>query len=245
MKILFSPSEAKRSGGVAEKIERDSFCFESLFDERMAFVKRYRDFVLEADDAQLGALFGIKKAEQIAHYRQDILTLPLLKAIERYSGVAYEYLDYESLHGNAKSYIDTNVIIFSNLFGPICARDQLPEYKFKQGAKFDGVAPEKYYKEHFTKALNQVLEGEEILDLRAGFYDKFYKPSYPYTTLKFIKNGKVVSHWAKAYRGIVLREIAKEQIESIEAFMELEIENLKIKEILEKGKQKEIIYEII
>ncbi len=245
MKILFSPSEAKRSGGKRGEIERDSFCFEALFDLRMTFVNQYRDYVLGADDAQLSMLFGIKKADQIAHYRQDILSLPLLKAIERYSGVAYEYLDYEGLHQEAQAYIDENVMIFSNLFGPICAQDQLPEYKFKQGAKLDGVAPENYYKEHFTQALDQMLEGEEILDLRAGFYDKFYKPSHPYTTLKFIKNGKVVSHWAKAYRGTVLREIAKEQIETIEAFMDLEIENLKIKEILEKGKQKEIIYEII
>ncbi len=88
------------------------------------------------------------------------------------------------------------------------------------------------------------LEDDEILDLRAGFYDKFYKPQKEYTTLKFIKEGKVVSHWAKAYRGIVLREIAKAGVETVEAFMKLPIEGLSIQEIQTKKNKTEIIYTI-
>jgi len=88
------------------------------------------------------------------------------------------------------------------------------------------------------------MDDNEILDLRAGFYDKFYKPQKEYTTLKFIKDGKVVSHWAKAYRGIVLREIAKAQIKNIEDFMKLPIEGLSIFEIQTKKNKTEIIYTI-
>ena len=88
------------------------------------------------------------------------------------------------------------------------------------------------------------LEEAEILDLRAGFYDKFYKPTKPYTTLKFIKDGKVVSHWAKAYRGIVLREIAKAGVRSIEAFMKLPIDGLSIYEIQTKKNKTEVVYTI-
>jgi len=88
------------------------------------------------------------------------------------------------------------------------------------------------------------LGDDEILDLRAGFYDKFYKPHKNYTTLKFIKDGKVVSHWAKAYRGIVLREIAKAGVETLEEFMKLPIEGLSIQEIQTKKNKTEIIYEI-
>ncbi|MCB4755324.1 MAG: YaaA family protein, partial [Sulfurovum sp.] len=83
-----------------------------------------------------------------------------------------------------------------------------------------------------------------ILDLRAGFYDKFYRPTKPYTTLKFIKEGKVVSHWAKAYRGLVLREIAKTGVKCIDAFMRLPIEGLRINEIQIQKNRTEIIYDI-
>ena len=79
----------------------------------------------------------------------------------------------------------------------------------------------------------------------SGFYDKFYKPKKPYTTLKFIKEGKVVSHWAKAYRGIVLRKIALSGVDTVEEFMKLEIAALNIKEILTKGVHTEIIYDIV
>ena len=59
-----------------------------------------------------------------------------------------------------------------------------------------------------------------------------------------MKDGKVVSHWAKAYRGIVLREIAKAGVESIEEFMKLPIEGLSIEEIQTKKNKTEIIYSI-
>lgn len=92
--------------------------------------------------------------------------------------------------------------------------------------------------------MDNYLAEEDILDLRAGFYDKFYKPSKPYTTLKFVKEGKVVSHWAKAYRGIVLKEVAKAGVETLDAFMKLPIEGLSVQEIQTKKNRTEIIYEI-
>jgi cytoplasmic iron level regulating protein YaaA (DUF328/UPF0246 family) len=66
----------------------------------------------------------------------------------------------------------------------------------------------------------------------------------PYTTLKFLKGGKVVSYWAKAYRGIVLREIAKANVKSIDEFMALEIEGLIAQEIKKIKNKTEIVYRI-
>jgi cytoplasmic iron level regulating protein YaaA (DUF328/UPF0246 family) len=63
--------------------------------------------------------------------------------------------------------------------------------------------------------------------------------------MKFLKNNKVVSHWAKAYRGIILKEIAKNNVNTIDELLKLEIQNLIIKEIKKIGKKKEIVYEII
>ena len=120
----------------------------------------------------------------------------------------------------------------------------IPEYKLKQGEAVGEIKTEKFYHEHSAALMEVYLAKEEILDLRAGFYDKFYKPAKPYTTLKFIKDGRVVSHWAKAYRGIVLREIAKARIDSIEDFMKLPIEGLSIHEIQTKKNKTEMIYNI-
>ena len=63
--------------------------------------------------------------------------------------------------------------------------------------------------------------------------------------MKFLKNGKTVSHWAKAYRGLVLRELAKHNISSLKEFMSLEIENLRVQEIKKMKNKTEIVYNII
>ncbi|MBA1432741.1 MAG: peroxide stress protein YaaA [Epsilonproteobacteria bacterium] len=121
----------------------------------------------------------------------------------------------------------------------------IANYKVKQDNTIGAIAPEKFYKERFTYQLDLYLREHDILDLRAGYYEKFYKVTQPYTTLKFLKNGKTVSHWAKAYRGIVLREAAKHKIESIEDFMKLEIENLSVHEIKQTKNKTEIVYKIM
>ncbi len=250
MKILFSPSEAKHRGDQKESvarstIERNNYIFPELFDKRLELVSQYNRFIADASIEEKVKLFGTKKESLIEYYSENIFEKECMKVVQRYDGVAYDYLGYERLQTSAQKYIDENVLIFSNLFGPLLAGDKgLPDYKLKQGAKIADIAPEKFYHTHFTQALDKLLEEEEYLDLRAGFYNKFYKPSSPYTTLKFIKNGKVVSHWAKAYRGIVLRKIAQNSINSVDAFLEMEIENLALKEIIEKGIQREVIYDI-
>jgi hypothetical protein len=243
MKILLAPSETKKSGGAAS-FSPNTLLFEALLPHRTKLLHTYINVLQKGDIPTLSKMFGLKKEADILAHKKDIIHELTMKAIQRYTGVAFDYLGYENLDEDSQHYIDSHVILFSNLFGPIRASDLIPEYKLKQGEAVGEIKTEKFYNEHSADLMEEYLMEDEILDLRAGFYDKFYKPSKPYTTLKFIKDGKVVSHWAKAYRGIVLREIAKAGIESLEAFMNLPIEGLSIKEIQTKKNKTEIIYEI-
>jgi len=188
-------------------------------------------------------LFWLYKVEDISYHNRDIVHELTMKYIKLYTGVAFDHLNYDTLNKTEQKYIDNNVILCSNLFGFIRADHLIPEYRLKQGASVGELKPEKLYKEQ-SYLLEEYLANGDILDLRAGFYDKFYKPTKEYTTLKFIKNGKVVSHWAKAYRGIVLREIAQANIQTLDEFKKLSIENLSIQEITEKKNKTEIIYTI-
>ena len=243
MKILLAPSETKRSGG-EYSFDPGTLFFEELTPQRMKLLHTYINVLQKGDMPTLSKMFGLKKEADILSNKRDIIHELTLKAIERYTGVAFDYLAYVELEPSAQTYIDENVILFSNLFGPLRASDLIPEYKLKQGEAIDDIKVEKFYREHSAALMENYLAEEEILDLRAGFYDKFYKPTKAYTTLKFIKEGKVVSHWAKAYRGIVLREIAKANVKSIEEFMKLPIEGLSIHEIQTKKNKTEIIYTI-
>jgi len=243
MKILLAPSETKISGG-NEAFNINSLLFTSLTSSRIKLLHTYINILQKGDMQLLSKMFGLKKESEIEKYTKDIIYEPTMKAIQRYSGVAFDYLEYNSLDADAQEYIDSSVILFSNLFGPIRARDAIPEYRLKQGQSVGDIKVEKFYNQLSAELLEEYLESEEILDLRAGFYNKFYKPSRAYTTLKFIKDGKVVSHWAKAYRGIVLRQLALHTIETLDEFIKLPIENLSLYEIIQKKHHQEIIYTI-
>ena len=246
MKILFSPSETKITGGTGIPFDRNCFIFPELFDKRMEIVKKYNDFITSASENVLIKIFGTKKEDVIKQYSQNIFEAKTMKVIQRYDGVAFDYLEYSNLTNLEQSYIDENVMIFSNLFGALKAGDTgLPDYKLKQGETFENLKIEKFYCDNFSKSLDEYFENEDIIDLRAGFYEKFYKINKSYTTMKFIKDGKVVSHWAKAYRGIILKLLAINNIKTIDELMNMQVENLKIEEIKKQKLKTEIVYSIL
>ncbi len=239
LKVLFSPSEGKKSGG---KILNSQLL--GATNARDEILKTYNFIVRSKDEDSIKHLFGFKKFSDCEPYVVDIFNSEMMEAVERYQGVAYDYLKYEKLDADAQEYIKKNTIIFSNLYGPIYAGDKIANYKVKQGNKIGDIEPDKYYKDRFSYQLDLLFADDDILDLRAGYYDKFYKPSKPYTTLKFLKNGKVVSHWAKAYRGLVLKAVADAKIENIKDFKKLEIDGLSIHEIKTIKNKTEIVYNI-
>ncbi|KAA6226719.1 MULTISPECIES: YaaA family protein [unclassified Campylobacter] len=233
MKILFSPSEAKNYDCKGPFISKDSFIFKELFTYRMQALKAYEEVINSNDDTLLQGLFGLKN--NFEKFKNDLKKANTTRAIELYNGVSYENLAFLSLDERAQNFLLKNVLIFSNLFGPVLASDALPFYKFKQGFKLPNFEIEKFYKNHFSKALNEYLKDDEILDLRASFYDKFYIPNKEFYVFKFLKNGKVVSHFAKAYRGLLLRHIALKGINSCKILLENLPSNLSLKDIDKKG----------
>jgi cytoplasmic iron level regulating protein YaaA (DUF328/UPF0246 family) len=244
MKILLAPAETKRTGGNSKPYCKDNFFFEQYFEYIDEVVKNYESHLQNCSFSELSAWFGLKKELEVLRYKESILNKPTMKAIQRYTGVAFDYLDYENLDKSAQNYCDKNVVLFSNLFGAISASDLIPDYKFKQGAKLAGLNVEKFYKQILSETLDDFL-GEDIIDLRATYYDKFYVPKNSYITMKFIKDGKVVSHWAKAYRGIILKHLAQNNIQTIQELMDLDFPNLHINEIKKIKNQTQIVYNIV
>ena len=232
MKILLAPSETKTKGGDFPPINEISFKFAEIYEKRTKILKKYNKFIKITQDTKN---FGDDKS--------SVFTRATKKAILRYTGVAFKHLDYESLDKNSKNWIDENVLIFSNLFGIISANDKIPHYTLKQGSK-PGFDIYKAHKEIYTPILDEINEKEIFIDLRAKFYEKIYKPKN-YITFKFIKEGKVVSHFAKAYRGLLTRIIALHKPKNIDELLKIEFPNVKIIEVIEKKGNKEIVCEII
>ncbi|WP_428025347.1 YaaA family protein [Arcobacter sp.] len=245
MKILLAPAETKNEGGVEKPFSKENFFLQKNFPYREEVFSNYETYVQSLSLEELSTWFGIKRLDDVKKYQESLKDKPTMKAIQRYNGVAFDALEYNKLGEKEQAYIDDNVILFSNLFGPIKASDLIPDYKYKQGAKLPKINVEKFYKDSFTSDLDEYI-GDEIVDLRAGFYEKFYTPkNATVITLKFLKDGKVVSHWAKHYRGMVLNTLAKKNVQSLSEFMNTEIPGLKLVEMQEKKGIKLLIMDIV
>ena len=244
LKILFSPSESKISLNTNDKFDGKNLIFHELFGKRAEILKRYDEFLKSANLDEIKKLFGLKELEDSEQLRESLSKKGSIKAILRYDGVAYKHLNYRGLSVEAQKYIDNNVLIFSNLFGPILAKDEIAEYKLKQGEKLAGFDICKFYEQNFSKAVDSFLENDEILDLRAKFYEKFYVVKKEFTTFCFLKNKKILSHHAKAYRGEVLRQIANAKVTNKDELMALNFENLKLVDMKKIGLKNELTFEI-
>jgi uncharacterized protein len=240
---LLSPAESKEAGGSLASISPKSFIFPTLYEKRFELLQKFENYKKTLDEKKLLEFFDLKSLDKTSEYRDSVFELSTEKAVLRYSGVAYKALDFYSLPSDAKKYILDNVVIFSNLFGPLLAGDEVPNYKLKQGAKIDGIDGAKHYKKEFSSALDDMFEGAELLDLLAGYYEKFYTPKVRTLKPKFLKGGKVVSHNAKEHRGLYLRAVAMSGASSIDDILSLKIDNLKLIEILQKGNILEPVFE--
>lgn len=227
MKILFSPSENKNflynQAPLSPGIENN--------------YKKYLNFLQNAGTQELQKIWGYKKIEDVEKMRLISSQSCVIPAIECYCGVAYEALDFASLEAREKEFILDSVLIFSNLFGVVSAGENLPFYKLKQGEGFGDFKTKDLYASLQDK-IDLLLQEECIIDLRAEFYQKLYAIKSHYFSFEFLKNGKRVSHYAKYYRGIVLREIAKNHgLYKIEERLEnLGLKLLECKETLSQTK---------
>ena len=245
MKILFSPSEAKTAVSSNKFIDRGDFIFPNLYEKRCEILKIYDDFLQTATAKKISKLFGVKNLTDEPSLRESLFKKGAIKAVLRHDGVAYKHLDYRSLDSAAQEFIDKDTLIFSNLFGPVLAADALPEYKLKQGERIDGLNLEEFYRQNFSGEINGWLGDDDILDLRAEFYEKFYRIRKPFATFKFLKNGKVVSHYAKAYRGIVLRQVAQNGVKNFDELCKMDIENLRLIDVKKTGPKSEFLVQIV
>ncbi|MDD5360228.1 MAG: peroxide stress protein YaaA [Sulfurovaceae bacterium] len=244
MKILLAPSETKTLYKDTV-FDINNLLFTDLLPHRKDIIEEYNKIIEYNNPKEIREMFGLKKDSDILQYLKIINDKSIAcKAIKLYTGVAFDYLGYDLLETKAKNYIEKNVIIFSNLFGPVSAGDNLPLYRLQQGKNVRNQKTDEIYKKYSSSLLDEYLKDDDILDIRAGYYDKFYIPNKNYTILKFLKDGKVVSHWAKAYRGKVLQELAKNDIQNINDFLALNIDGLQIVELQTKKNKTEIIYKI-
>lgn len=242
MIILLAPSETKNENNTDKAFNNNTF-----FDKSIEVVKEYNDFLINSSVEEKMNFFDIKKEEDLKNcsFCTDLYKQETMQAILRYTGVAFDALDYLHLEKEEKIYIDNNLILFSNLFGVLKPTDLIPIYKFKQGKKLPNFNQEMFYKQNLKPFLDDIIKNDILIDLSASYYKKYYKPDFEVLTFKFLQNGKVISHFAKHYRGKFLKYMARNNVVSESDILKLKIPGLKFEKVEVDKNIKTFIYNVI
>ena len=194
--ILLAPSEDKASGGAKGRLPESPA--QRWVRERLVALAK------TGTSATLKQAFGVKDlALDKARTEASALTgpVPLLPALSRYTGVAFQALDAASIPPEAW----TQVFILSNLRGLVRGDELVPPYKLKLTA-LPGL------KAHWRRALPGQLaslpEGplwELLPGDSSGLLKGWTRPRH--TVEIFDAGGRAVSHFSKKYRGLVARWI--------------------------------------
>ena len=136
---------------------------------------------------------------------KSLAASPAAKAMDVYSGVLYQALDWNSLGTAARARGEKSLLIISAVFGVIRPNDLIPNYK----AKIKSVD----WKDALKPALDE-LGDDLIIDCRSSTYAGVWQsPPENTVAVRVFKKEKgkisVITHLSKKYRGELTRILLK------------------------------------
>jgi len=221
MKILIPPSEGKA------RIKETNVVFSDTnfkFKRHVNQVVRLLELI---DDEDLRSVYGTSPKKALGFHRQnqDIFNSHCAPAIERYTGVVYEHIDWISLNEKSKKYMEKYIFIFSGLFGILTPQTPIPDYKLKMNVLS--------LQHHWSPILTEALQDEKpIIDLLPQVHRKAYIPNkknvIPVDFLIINKGKKTAAgHFGKAVKGEFIRHMAENNITSVDEFNGFEYDGFK------------------
>lgn len=215
MLVLLPPSETKATGGVGAPLDLDALAHPALNPVRRQLVRAL--FELAQDPAASAVALGLGVASQHEVLRNaGLLTSPTVPALRRYTGVLYEALAPATLAPRARS----RLAVGSALFGLLRAEDHVPAYRLSAASRLPGLPT---LRSLWRPALGAELARVDglVVDLRSGAYAALGPApgTVTATVLTEAADGTraVVSHFNKAYKGLLARALVTSRAEPHDA----------------------------
>lgn len=226
MKIVISPAKSLDfSSVISEKTSTENF-----FKEEMFFIneelKRY-------SPKDLSQMMGISdKLAELNWQRNQAFSKEFTKensrqAVFAFSGDVYEGLDVKSLDNQEIKKLQNTLFILSGLYGILKPLDLIQPYRLEMGTKIKLGNHHNLYDfwgDKITDFLNENLQENELfINLASNEYFSVINPKKLKTKIitpifKDYKGDdlKIISFYAKKARGLMVRYLVKNQIDSID-----------------------------
>jgi cytoplasmic iron level regulating protein YaaA (DUF328/UPF0246 family) len=209
--VILPPSETKSDGGTGAPLHLESLSFPTANPTRRHLVDALVELSADLDASRAALGLGATAIAEVDR-NAELWQAPTRPAIERYTGVLYDALDYPGMTRALRTKALERLLIGSALFGVLGAGDEIPAYRLSGGSKLPG---EPTLATTWKPVLNEVFAGIDdfIVDLRSGAYQNLGKvPGAVTVTVMTEKpdgSRSVVSHFNKHYKGLVARDLAR------------------------------------
>jgi len=220
MKILIPPSEGKA------KVRSQEILFRDTKFQFSQYTQQIVDLLNLIENEDLTSVYGTSQDKAIMFHRQnqDVFNSKCVPAIERYTGVVYNHIDWETLNKKAKNYMNKHVIIFSGLFGLLSPDTFIPDYKLKMNVLS--------LKSLWGPIISDYLKNEDLIfDLLPQVHRKAYTPNKNTIQIDFLVQSKgktsAAGHFGKAVKGQFIRFLASNQVDDIKDFKNFEYDGFK------------------
>ncbi len=239
--ILLPPSEGKAPGGDASRswpdvAEDPRFnAFPELNPARLALIQALHE-VMQQPRPQLEKLFGVKgpRLDQALATNRQLPGGPLRPAMERYTGVMFEHLDYPGMPPALRQAFDRHALLFSGVWGLLRPTDWIPDYKLKMDAILPATGRvSDFWKPRISGLLNPLVAGAVVWDLLPGVHRRAWDGQGELAArwqVKFVERVtqqgqsrlRTVSHWSKALKGALVRFICQHRVTQPQALADFQ-----------------------
>lgn len=221
--ILLPPSEGKISGGdenkpyrLVENLKKYN-SFTSLINPRSHLYEQLLYAVNHYSWEEVEKIFEVKgkNLDYVIDIVQDMLNLPTMPAINRFSGVMFKAIDYDSMKEVQRNNFETKVLFVDGLFGVLRPQDYIPEYKLKITSKIGEINCTHYWQKELGGLFNYLFKDKVIIDMLPQTHRKVLSLPINCTYFKIIfakiKDGKFKEegHNSKKLKGELIRYITQ------------------------------------
>ncbi|GAC1443644.1 MAG: peroxide stress protein YaaA [Mycobacteriales bacterium] len=169
MLVLLPPSEGKATGRRGAPLDLEALSFPELTPVRRRLVSHVQALAQQDPDGLRTALGLTPRQVGAIEADATLRTAPTLPALQLYTGVLYDSLDYGTLESGAKRRANSSLVVASALFGLVRPRDRLPPYRLSGSSVLPGLGG---LIAIWRPVLEPSLRAQSglVVDLRSGAY---------------------------------------------------------------------------